>query len=77
MQPVPVVQQGLVNTGRGLDFSSVIRSNPQMSQQAQYFTQHVQQPQEHVPSWARPVMQYNTGGYPQQGYPQNGYPPRY
>jgi hypothetical protein len=73
--PVPQQQQPhIVHTGRGLDFNSVLASNPSVAYATGgYPAQHQQVPAQ--PQGSRWAQQQSQPMYPQQpAYPQQGYP---
>jgi hypothetical protein len=72
--PVPQQQPHIVHTGRGLDFNSVLASNPSVAYATGgYPAQHQQVPAQ--PQGSRWAQQQSQPMYPQQpAYPQQGYP---
>lgn len=82
--PIAPVVSALVDTGRGVTFDSLVRSNPSVAANAQVgnrmsgLTQPGYQSAPPVPRWAQqqqPMMM--NQGFQQPMYPQNGYNPGY
>lgn len=78
---VPAPPPGPVKTERGLDFESVLRSNPALAQQVGgvggggfYQPQHQQPQGPRQPRWAAPTASFGTLGQGSGGYMVNGQP---